>query len=256
MEHHGGRSTAVQRHTEDTAFLAQQSGALAVGQTCGLAVSISTFRDNDPDVTGIAVGSDEGSLCAAAIRSCGDRAIYQDGRAEAEGVRHQAAFYQGVDIHTCDTFSTARFPRTLQQTVLIAVYCGTPQVLAGAVAEFTASDYGVVQIGSRVASVHSEDSIQSAGCMGCGFVTVVVLAVGAGGTEPGVVIELEMSNVAPGIFIPFFGDGNVAGGVAVVFGVATGVLGGVGSGQVGSIDIGFFAVVLYPAPALVADASR
>ena len=90
--------------------------------------------------------------------------------------------------------------------------------------------------------------------MGCGFESVIVLAIGAGGTEPGVVIELEMSNVAPGIFIPFFGDGNVAGGVAVVFGVATGVLGGVGSGQVGSIDIGFFAVVVYPAPALVADA--
>ena len=92
--------------------------------------------------------------------------------------------------------------------------------------------------------------------MGCGFVAVVVLAVGTGSTELGVVGELEVGDIAPGIFIPFLGDGDVTGGVAVGFGVAAGVLGGVGSGQVGSIDIGFFAVVLYPAPALVADASR
>ena len=71
---------------------------------------------------------------------------------------------------------------TLQQTVLIAVHGGTPKVLARAVAEFAASDYGVVQIGSGVASIHSEDSVQSAGCMRCGFVAAVVLAVGTGST--------------------------------------------------------------------------
>ena len=238
LEHHGGRSTAVQRYTENAAFFTKQSCTLAVGQTCGFAVSISTFRDNDPDVTGITIGSDEGSLCAAAIRSCGDRAIYQDGRAEAECVRHQAAFYQGINVHTCDTFRAARFPCTLQQTVLIAVHGGTPKILAGAVAEYAASDYGVVQIGSGVASVHSEDGIQSAGCMRCGFVAVVVLAIGTGSAEPGVIGELEVSDVAPGIFIPFLGDGNVTGGIAVGFGVAAGVLGRVGGGQVGSIDIG------------------
>ena len=237
LEHHGGRSTTVQRYTEDAAFFTKQSCTLAVGQTCGFSVSISTFRDNDPDVAGIAIGSNEGSLCAAAIRSCGDRAIYQDGRAEAKGVSHQAAFYQGVDVHTCDTFRAARFPRTLQQTVLIAIYCGTPQVLAGAVADLAASDYGVVEIGSGVASVHREDCIQSAGCMGCGFIAAVILAVGTGSAEPGVFGELEVSDVAPGIFIPFLCDGDVTGGIAVGFGVAAGVLGGVGSGQVGSIDI-------------------
>ena len=237
MEHHGGRSTAVQRYTEDAAFFTKQSGTLAVCQTCGFSVSISTFRDNDPDVTGIAVGSDEGSLGAATIRSCGDRAIYQDGRAEAEGVRYQTAFYQGVNVHTCDTFRAASFPRTLQQTILIAVHGGTPEILAGAVAELATSDHGVVQVRGGVATVDGEDGIQSACCMGCGFESVIVLAIGTGSAEPGVVGELEVSDVAPGIFIPFFGDGNVAGGVAVAFGVATGVLGRVGSGQVGSIPM-------------------
>ena len=31
LEHHSGRSTAVQRYTEDAAFFTQQSGTLAVG---------------------------------------------------------------------------------------------------------------------------------------------------------------------------------------------------------------------------------
>ena len=208
-----------QRYTEDAAFFTKQSCTLAVGQTCGLAVSISTFRDDDPDVTGIAVGSDEGSLRAAGIRACGDRSIYQDGRAKTEGVRHQAAFYQGVNVHTCNTFRAAS-PCTLQQPILIAVHGGTPEILAGAVAGLTISDYGVVQVRGRVASVHSEDGIQSAGCMGCGFVAAVVFTIGAGGTEPSVVGELELGNVAPGILIPFLGDGDIASGIAVGFRIA------------------------------------
>ena len=91
--------------------------------------------------------------------------------------------------------------------------------------------------------------------MRCGFVAAVVLAVGTGSTEPGVICELKVSDVAPGIFIPFLGDGDVTGGIAVGFRIAAGILGGIGCRQVGSIDIGFFAVVVYPAPALVADAS-
>ena len=255
MEHHGGRSTAVQRYTEDATLFTQQSGTLAVGQTCGFSVSISTFRDNNPDVTGVTIGTDEGSLCAATIRSCGDRTIYQDGRAEAEGVRHQAAFYQGVKVHTSDSFSTASFPRTLQQAVLIAVHSGTPKILARSVAEFAASDYSVVQVGSRVATVYSKDRIQSVSCMGCGFESIIVFAVGTGSTKPGVVGELEVGDVAPGIFIPFLGDGNVTSGIAVGLGIAAGVLGRVGCRQVGSIDIGFCAIVINSAPALVADAS-
>ena len=63
-----------------------------------------------------------------------------------------------------------RYTCALQQTVLIAVHGGTPQVLAGAVAELAASDYGVVQVRGGVATVDREDGIQSACCMGCGFV--------------------------------------------------------------------------------------
>lgn len=66
--------------------------------------------------------------------------------------------------------------------------------------------------------------------MGCGFVAVVVLAIGTGSTEPGVIGELEMGDVAPGIFIPFLCDGDVTSGIAVGFGVAAGVLGGIGGG--------------------------
>ena len=91
--------------------------------------------------------------------------------------------------------------------------------------------------------------------MRCGFVAIVVLAVGTGSTEPGVVGELDVCDIAPGIFIPLLGDGDVAGGIAVGFGVAVGVLGRVGSGQVGCINIGFFTVVDHSAPALVADTS-
>ena len=69
LEHHGRRPATVQRYTKDTALFSQQSGALAVGQTCGFSVRISTFRDNDPDVTGVTIGTDEGSLGAAAVRS-------------------------------------------------------------------------------------------------------------------------------------------------------------------------------------------
>jgi len=151
LEYHGGRPATVQRYTKDTALFSQQSGALAVGQPCGFSVRISTFRDNDPDVTGVTIGTDEGSLGAAAVRSCGDRAIYQDGWAEAEGVGYQAAFYQGINVYTCDSFCAASFPCTLQQTVMATVDSGTPKILARSVAELATSDYGVVQIRGGVA---------------------------------------------------------------------------------------------------------
>ena len=77
LEYHGGRSTAVQRHTEDTAFLTKQTGALAVGQTCGFAVCVSAFRDDNPDVAGVTIGTDKGLTRELRLQSRGlARAIY------------------------------------------------------------------------------------------------------------------------------------------------------------------------------------